>query len=80
MKHIIYTLIKHRNYVNYIYIRLRFIIINSYMKRCAFSFDLKIYKYDDFLISNGKSFHSLGAAQANARSPSVIFVLYYCSI
>ena len=45
------------------------------MKRCVFRFDLKMSKDGDFLISNGNSFHSLGAAQANARSPSVIFVL-----
>ena len=38
-------------------------------------FWFKISKYDNFLISNGNSFHSLGAAQANARSQSVIFVL-----
>ena len=30
------------------------------MKRCVFSFDLKISKDDAFLISNGNSFHSLG--------------------
>ena len=46
------------------------------MNRCAFSFDLKTFNDGDFLISNGKLFHSFGAAQANARSPSVIFVLY----
>ena len=47
------------------------------MNRCAFNFDLKTFNdHGDFLISNGKLFHSFGAAQANARSPSVIFVLY----
>ena len=46
------------------------------MNRCAFSFDLKTFNDGDFLISNGKLFHSFGAAQANAQSPSVIFVLY----
>ena len=46
------------------------------MNRCVFSFDLKTFTDGDFLISNGKLFHSFGAAQANARSPSVIFVLY----
>ena len=39
---------------------------NNYMKRCVFSFGLRIYKDNDFLISIGNSFHSLGAAQANA--------------
>ena len=43
------------------------------MNRCAFNFDLKTFNDGDFLISNGKLFHSFGAAQANARSPSVIF-------
>ena len=47
------------------------IIITSYMKRCVFRFDLKMSKDGDFLISNG-----LGAAQANARSPSVSFLFY----
>ena len=45
------------------------------MKRCAFSFDFKISKDDDFLMSKGNSFHSLGAAQVNTQSPSIIFVL-----
>ena len=46
------------------------------MKRCAFSFGLKIFKDDDFLIYNGNLFHSVVAAiEANARSPSVIFIL-----
>ena len=45
-------------------------------EKCAFSFDIKISnKNGDFLISNCNLFHSLGAAQANAQSPSVIFVL-----
>ena len=44
-------------------------------KKICFSFDFKISKDDDFLISNGNSFHRLGAAQANAQSPSIVFVL-----
>ena len=46
------------------------------MNRYAFNFDLNTFNHGDVIISNGKLFHSFGAAQANARSPSVIFVLY----
>ena len=51
------------------------------MRRCAFSFDFKISKDDDFLISIGHLYHSLGAAQARAQSPGIIFVLCdgFCS-
>ena len=42
------------------------------LKKCAFNFDLKVFKDGDFLISKGKLFHSLGAAHANARSPNII--------
>ena len=49
---------------------------NQLHEKMCFRFDLKISTDGDFLISNGNSFHSLGAAQANARSPSVIFVLH----
>ena len=46
------------------------------MKRCAFSFDFKIFKDGDFLISNGNLFHSLEAAQAHAQSPSISEEMY----
>ena len=42
---------------------------------CAFIFYLKIFTDGDFLTSNRKLFQSFGAAQANAQSPSLIFVL-----
>ena len=48
----------------------------DYANKCFFNLDLKMFKDVDFLISRGRSFHILGAAYANARSPKVIFVLW----
>ena len=49
--------------------------MNAFLKRNVFSFDLKLLIKLDSLISLGKLFHSLGAANVNAQSPSVAFDL-----
>ena len=46
-------------------------IIKCFLKRNVLSFDLKLLIELDSRISLGKLFHSLGAANINARSPSV---------
>ena len=47
------------------------------MNKYDFNLDLKTFTEGELRISNGKLFHSLGAAIANARSPRVIFVFIY---
>ena len=46
-------------------------LLNALLKRNVFNLDLKLLTELDSLISLGKLFHSLGAANINARSPSV---------
>ena len=44
-------------------------------KKIGLQSNLNVSTDEDVLISNGRLFHNFGAAQTNARSPRVIFVL-----